>query len=66
LWAQRLRQGRGESELQGRLEGLDAEVSRLEAVEADVNKLRQELSEAQERLDFAERLLARRPDARKG
>jgi hypothetical protein len=58
LWAQRLRQDRGgdgvESEVQGRLEGIEAEVS----------DLRRELSEAQERLDFAERLLAQRPESR--
>jgi hypothetical protein len=30
----------------------------LEALEVDVSRLRQELSETQERLDFAERLLA--------
>src|SRR2546422_11197176 len=33
--------------------------ARLEALEAELNTLRQELSETQERLDFAERLLAR-------
>ena len=60
LWAQRLRQGRGGSELQAPLEVLDA----LDALDADVSKLRQELSETQERLDFAERLLAQRPDVR--
>ena len=62
LWAQRLRQARGVvggSELQERLEALEAEVGRVEALEGDVGKLRQELSEAQERLDFAERLLVR-------
>ena len=64
LWAQRLRRGPGGSELQARLEGLEAELSRLEALEADVSQLRQELSEAQERLDFAERLLARGPEKR--
>ncbi len=52
-WAQRLRQtpsprGGDVSELQAGLESLDAQVTRL----------RQELSETQERLDFAERLLA--------
>src|SRR5205823_10053319 len=57
LWAQRLRQGPGGSELQARLEGVEAEVSRLEALEAEVSKLQQQLSEAHERLDFAERLL---------
>ena len=55
LWAQRLRQGPGGSKLD----------ARLEALEADVSKLRQELNEAQERLDFAERLLAQRPDTRR-
>ena len=55
LWAQRLRPRRGGSELQPGLEALEAEVS----------KLRQELSEAQERLDFAERLLAQGPEARR-
>jgi len=58
LWAQRLRPRRGGSELQP---GLAA----LEALEAEVRKLRQELSEAQERLDFAERLLAQGPEARR-
>src|SRR5207249_7926717 len=58
LWAQRLRQGlrgsglQGGSELQARLDALE------DTLEAEVSKLRQELSETQERLDFAERLLA--------
>ena len=59
LWAQRLRQGppRG-SELQA---GLEA----LEALEGEVGNLRGELSETQERLDFAERLLAQGVEARR-
>jgi hypothetical protein len=65
LWAHRLRQGPGGSELRARPEGLEAEVSRLEALETEVSKVRQELSEAQERLDFAERLLARAPETRR-
>src|SRR5712691_6158305 len=52
LWAQRLREGPGGGELQARLEALEFEVSTL----------RQELSETQERLDFAERLLAQGPE----
>jgi hypothetical protein len=48
LWAQHLRQGPGGRELEARLSALDAEVSNL----------RRELSETQERLDFAERILA--------
>ena len=55
LWAQRLRQGHGGGELPARLEALEAEMS----------KLRPELSEMQERLDFAERLLAQGPEARR-
>jgi hypothetical protein len=55
LWAQRLRQGPGGGEFQARLEALEAEVSNL----------RQDLSETQERLDFAERLLAQAPEARR-
>jgi hypothetical protein len=55
LWAQRLRQGHGGGRLQ----------AGLEAVEIDMGSLRQELSETQERLDFAERLLAQRPEPRR-
>jgi hypothetical protein len=61
LWAQRLRQGRRGSELQGQFEVLEA----LEALEAEVSKLRQEVSETQERLDFTERVLSRGPEARR-
>jgi hypothetical protein len=61
LWAQRLRQGRrvredtGGTELRAGLEGLEGEMSAL----------RQELGEMQERMDFAERMLAREPEARR-
>jgi hypothetical protein len=65
LWAQRLRQGSGGSEREARLEALEAEVSKLEALEGEVSKLWQELSETQERLDFAERMLAQRPEVRR-
>ena len=58
LWAQRLRRRPGGSELPA---GLEA----LEALEAEVSKLRQELSETQERLDFAERVLAQGPEGRR-
>jgi hypothetical protein len=61
FWAQRLRQRSGGSELPAPLEVLDA----LEAVEAEVSKLRQELSETQERLDFAERMLAQGSEMRR-
>lgn len=55
LWAQRLRREPGGSGPQARLEVLEAEVSNLG----------RELSEAQERLDFAERMLAQRPESRR-
>jgi hypothetical protein len=55
LWAQRLRQGPGGSELQAGLEALEIEMSTL----------RQELSAAEERLDFAERMLAQVPEQRR-
>jgi hypothetical protein len=48
LWAHRLRQRPSASDLPARLEALEVEMS----------KVRQELSETQERVDFTERLLA--------
>ena len=47
-WAQRLRP----------TPGTGAPVSRTDALELEVGELRRELSEAQERLDFTERMLA--------
>jgi hypothetical protein len=61
ILAERLRQ-RGGSERQGPAGTLEA---RFEALDAEVSKLRQELSETQERLDFAERLLAQGREARR-
>ena len=59
IWAQYLRRRAGNSASQSQLDVLDA-VDRLDA---EVNKLRLEVSEMQERLDFAERLLAKGRDA---
>ncbi len=57
LWAQRLRRDPEGSR------GSNSELQAgLEALEADMGQMRQELTEAQERLDFAERLLAQRPE----
>ena len=54
-WAQRLRQrGRG-----------GAELPRVDALELEVSELRRELGEAQERLDFTERMLAQGAEARR-
>jgi hypothetical protein len=57
LWAQRL--GRRSPADPGDLQ------AGLEAVELEVGRLRQELSEAQERIDFAERVLAQGAEARR-
>lgn len=66
LWAYRMRQRTaGGSDLQARLEALEAEADRVEALEGDVGRLRKEVSEAQERLDFAERLLAQGQEVRR-
>jgi hypothetical protein len=54
-WAQRLRQAPREV---GRL-------PRVEALELEVSELRRELGEAQERLDFTERMLAQGVEARR-
>jgi hypothetical protein len=61
LGAQRLRQRRGGGELQAPLEVLEA----IDALDAEVTKLRQDLNETQERLDFTERLLAQGAEARR-
>ena len=37
----------------------------MQTLEGEVNALRQELGEAQERLDFAERLLAQQPERKR-
>jgi hypothetical protein len=52
-WSQRLRQAHGEG----------PRLSRLDALELEVGDLRRELGEAQERLDFTERMLARRAES---
>jgi predicted outer membrane protein len=64
LWAYRLRQRLGEKEHRLAPEAVEA-LDALETLEIEASKLRQELSEAQERLDFAERLLAQNPDSRR-
>lgn len=57
LWAQQLRRGSRASE---------PLPTRLDALEGELTRLRQELSETQERLDFAERLLTQGREARGG
>ncbi len=51
---------------QSRVAGGDPETAgRLQALEQEVGTLRQELSETQERVDFAERVLAQGPETRR-
>ena len=59
LWAQRLRGRLPEGDPQYDLQ------SGLESLEFEVSKMREELSETQERLDFAERVLAQGQEARR-
>jgi hypothetical protein len=50
---------------QSRAAGADPDTAgRLQALEQEMGTLRQEIVEAQERLDFAERVLAQRPPDR--
>lgn len=68
LWAQRLKQRRdAERGEQRAVESGSSE--RVDVLEDEMTKLRQELSDAQERLDFTERMLAQkdqpRPESRK-
>jgi predicted outer membrane protein len=55
VWAQRLRHRLRTPEL----------PAELEVLELEVNELRQELSEARERLDFAERVLTQQAESRR-
>ena len=64
LWAYRLRRLPGGSERRLAPEAVEA-LDALETLEVEADKLRQELSETKERLDFAERLLAQDPDSRR-
>ena len=59
VWAERLGRGKGTVGREGQNE------SRLDELEGDLGNLRRELSETQERLDFAERVLAQAAEARR-
>jgi hypothetical protein len=58
LWAQRLRQRPSQRDLQALVEDLDSR-------EVEAIRLRQELAEAQERLDFTERMLTQAAEPRR-
>lgn len=59
LWSQRLRQHPSATDLRALVDDLDSR-------EVEVVRLRQELAEAQERLDFSERMLAQVAQRRPG
>jgi hypothetical protein len=63
LWAQRLRQRTGGAQQQVEAGTTQQLQEGFEALEADVARLRQELSETQERVDFVERVLAQHQEA---
>jgi hypothetical protein len=58
LWSQRMRHAPVQGEFPVQLEA-------LEAIEAEVSRLRDDLSETQERLDFTERLVVQGQEARR-
>jgi hypothetical protein len=60
LWAQRLRQARAWTQRQAEVETPEV-FEALEGLGGEVARLRQEMSEIQERLDFTERVLAKGP-----
>jgi hypothetical protein len=65
LWAQHLRRGPAGTDSHARLDALEADSGRLEMLEGEMSGLQRALDETQERLDFAERLLAQKPEARR-
>lgn len=66
LWAQRLRRSKtGGEQLQVDSGATEQLQEGFEALQAEVIRLRQELSETQERVDFVERVLAQGKEARR-
>jgi outer membrane biosynthesis protein TonB len=64
-WARRLRQGRRLARDEVQQDELSDNEARIDELGADVSDLRRELTEAQERLDFAERMLAQGAEKRR-
>ena len=66
LWAQRLRRSpAGGTQQQVEAGATEQLQEGFEALQAEVIRLRQELSETQERVDFVERVLAQAQEARR-
>jgi hypothetical protein len=61
FWALHLRRARDRAESPQLEGGAADDPNRLDALGAEVSNLQRQLSETQERLDFAERMLAQRP-----
>ena len=64
-WALRLRQWLGTGEQEARFQALEGETGRFESIDDEMDRLRQALSETQERLDFAERMLVQNRETRR-
>jgi hypothetical protein len=64
-WAVRLRQRLGGTEHEARFQALEDDAGRLESIDDEMDRLRQALSETQERLDFAERMLVQGRESRR-
>ena len=65
LWAQRLKQRRDAERAEQRTAVEAGSGERVEVLEDEMTKLRQEPSDAQERLDFTERMLTQKDQPRK-
>jgi hypothetical protein len=63
LWAQRLRRRTGGAQQQVEAGTTQQLQEGFEALEGEVARLRQELNETQERVDFVERVLAQHQEA---
>jgi len=63
FWANRVRPSRAGDD-DARTETSGSDESRFENLDAEVSELRRQLSDTQERLDFAERLLVREREGR--
>ena len=68
-WAVRLRQrlagNTASGQHEARFQALEDETGRLESIDDEMDRLRQALSETQERLDFAERMLVQGRESRR-
>ena len=64
-WAVRLWDRRVVNQTEARFDALEDGAGRLESLDDEMGRLRQELSETQERLDFAERMMVQGRETRR-